>query len=163
MPDLECPQLLAVVYEDWERGDYRQRFDVYADNFEWGFSQEFPEAHVGPDPELRSPRLRNWLSSWRDWFCFAEGFVEHADKVVVFTRYAGTAKTSGVKVEQSGAHVWTIEDDRALRLEIYADRKRALADVGIAPEDARSKALQAWRRAPDIRLSGRFAGPFRGG
>ena len=143
MPEQECPQLLAVVYEDWERGDFQQRFEVYADDFEWGFSDEFPEAHVGPDPELRSPRLRNWLSSWRDWRCFPEGFVERADKVVVFARYTGTAKASGVQVDQKGAHVWTIKDDRALRLEIYSDRRRALADVGIAPEDVPASALHA--------------------
>ena len=143
MSDLDCPQLLAVVYEDWQRGDFQQRFDVYADSFEWGFSEEFPDPHVGPDPELRSARLRNWLSSWRDWCCFAEGFVEHADKVVVLTRYTGTAKASGVKVEQSGAHVWTIKDERAMRLEIYADRRRAFEDIGIAPEDVPSRALGA--------------------
>jgi ketosteroid isomerase-like protein len=143
MPGQECPELLAVVYEDWEKGDFQRRFDVYADNFEWGFSEEFPEAHVGPDPGLRSARLRNWLSSWRDWRCFAEGFVEHGEKVVVLTRYTGTAKASGVTVEQSGAHVWTIKDERALRLEIYADRGRALEDVGIAPEDVPSRALDA--------------------
>jgi ketosteroid isomerase-like protein len=141
MPDQECPQLLAVVYGDWERGDFQQRFDVYADDFEWGFSGEFPDTYVGPDPGSGSPRLRDWLSSWRDWRCFAEGFVECADKVVVFTRYTGTAKTSGVAVDQ-GAHVWTIKDDRTTRLEIYADRRRALADVGIAPE-VPSTTLQA--------------------
>jgi ketosteroid isomerase-like protein len=143
MPGPECPQLLAVVYEDWERGDFQRRFEVYDENFEWGFSEEFPEAHVGPDPGLRSARLRNWLSSWRDWRCFAEGFVEHADKVVVLTRYTGTAKTSGLEVEQKGAHVWTINGERAMRLEIYSDRKRALADVGIAPEDVPSTTLPA--------------------
>ena len=143
MPGQECPQLLAVVYDDWEKGDFQQRFEIYSDNFEWGFSDEFPDGPVGPDPALRSPRLRNWLSSWRDWRCFAEGFVEHGDRVVVFARYAGTAKASGVAVDQKGAHVWTIKDGRATRLEIFADRRRALEDVGIAPENVPSTTLQA--------------------
>ena len=45
---------LAPVYEQWSRGNWRPRFDVYADDFEWGWSEEFPELRgVALDPESR--------------------------------------------------------------------------------------------------------------
>ena len=30
------------VYDEWGRGNWRPRFDIYADDMEWGWSEEFP-------------------------------------------------------------------------------------------------------------------------
>jgi hypothetical protein len=81
------PPALAEVYEHWGRGDWTPRFAVYADDFEWGWSPEFPGlAGVGRDEQDPSPRLRSWLSPWAHWECIAEGYVERGEDVVVLTR-----------------------------------------------------------------------------
>jgi ketosteroid isomerase-like protein len=137
----DCPSQLAEIYEHWRLGDFTRRFEVYADEYEWGFSDEFPEAYVGPDRAARSERLHAWLSPWRDWRCFPEGYVERDRRVVVFARYTGTAKRSGLEVDQKGAHVWTLDGAKVVRLEIYADRERALAAVGIARDEFPARAV----------------------
>ncbi len=52
--------------------------------------------------------------------------------MVVLARYTGRGKGSGVDVDTEGAHVWTLRDGKAVRLEIFADRARALQAVGLA-------------------------------
>lgn len=123
-------EALRPVYEKWAQGQWRWRPEVYADDFEWGYSAEFPEAGIATEPNEKSDRLREFLSSWEDWRCEAEEYIEVGDKVVVLAHYTGRAKTSGVEVVHAGAHVWTMRDGRAVRLEVFSDRKRALAAAG---------------------------------
>jgi ketosteroid isomerase-like protein len=125
-------EALRPVYEQWGEGNWAPRFDVYADDMEWGWSDEFPGlAGVSPDPELTSSRLREWLSPWDDWRCEAEDYVTGGDFVVVLTRYSGRGKGSGAMVDSQGAHVWELRDGRVVRLEIFSSRDRALAAAGL--------------------------------
>jgi ketosteroid isomerase-like protein len=97
---------------------------------EWGWSSEFPGLEgVYHDPAIRNERLRQWLSPWENWRCEAEEFIAHGDHVVVLARYRGRGKGSGAPVDTQGAHVWTMRNGKAVRLEIFADRQRALESV----------------------------------
>jgi ketosteroid isomerase-like protein len=130
----ENVEALRPVYEEWGRGNWTPRFDVYADDMEWGWSDEFPGLEgVSPDPELTSRRLRSWLSPWEDWRCEAEEFLTSGDLVVVLTRYTGRGKESGVTVDTRGAHVWTLREAKAVRLEVFSSRERALAAARVTP------------------------------
>ena len=99
---------------------------------EWGWSDEFPGLQgVWRDPETRNSRLREWLSPWEDWRCEAEEFVTAGEFVVVLTRYTGQGKESGVAVDTRGAHLWTMRSGKAVRLEVFSSRSRALAAAGV--------------------------------
>jgi uncharacterized protein len=126
-------EALRPVYQEWGQGNWRPRFDVYAPDFEWGWSEEFPGGLRRPsrDPETRSHRLREWLSPWRDWRCQAEDFVATGEFVVVLCRYTGRGKESGVEVDTQGAHLWTMRDGKAIRLEVFSTRQRALDAAGL--------------------------------
>jgi ketosteroid isomerase-like protein len=125
-------ELLQPAYEEWARGNWRPRFDFYDDEMEWGWSDDFPGiGGVYYDPAERNERLLEWLGPWEDWRCRAEEFIVHGDHVVVLARYSGRGKGSGVMVDTQGAHVWELRDGKAVRLEIFASRERALAAVGL--------------------------------
>lgn len=124
-------EALEQVYAEWSRGNWSPRFDVYAPDMEWGWSDEFPQHGVYRDPEERSRRLRGWLSEWEDWRCEAERFVTAGETVVVLTRYSGRGKASGARVETEGAHVWTMRGGTAVRLEVFSDRDKALRSAGL--------------------------------
>ena len=120
------------VYDEWSRGNWRPKFDLYDSEMEWGWSDDFPGlAGVYHDPAERNERLRAWLSGWEDWRCEAEEFVVHGDHVVAITRYRGRGKGSGAGVDTKGAHVWTMRGGKAVRLVIFANRATALAVVGL--------------------------------
>ena len=123
---------LRSVYAEWGRGNWRPKFDMYHPDMEWGWSPEFPGlAGVYKDPDEANQRLRDWLSPWEDWRCEAEDYVVHGSFVVVLTRYRGRGKGSGATVDTEGAHVWKMLEGRAMRLEVFADRARALESVGL--------------------------------
>jgi ketosteroid isomerase-like protein len=120
------------IYDEWGRGNFFPSFDVYDPHMEWGWSEEFPGlAGVYRDPAVRSSRLREWLSPWEHWTCEAEEYLERGDYVVVLCRYRGTGKGSGVEVDTRGAHVLKLRGGKVVRLEVFADRARALESAGI--------------------------------
>ncbi len=128
-------ELLKPVYDEWRRGNFDLGFELYADDWEWGWSDEFPDlGGVKPDPSPE--RLRDWLSPWERWQVEPEEFIASRDFVVVLCRYTGRGKGSGVDVETHGAHVWTIRDGKALRLEVFSSRAKALTAAGLDPDDA---------------------------
>jgi uncharacterized protein len=128
---------LEDVYAHWRQGDWSPRFEFYAPEMEWGWSDEFPGlAGVHHDTRTPNPRLLAWLCGWETWTCEAEEYVERGDTVVVLTRYRGRGRGSGVEVDVEGAHVWQLRDGKAVRLEVFAARERALREAGV-PDPAR--------------------------
>jgi ketosteroid isomerase-like protein len=103
---------------------------------EWGWSSEFLGLG-GVHEDLRdpNPRLRTWLNEWEEWRAEAEEYVEMGDYVVVLARYHGRGRGSGVEISQEGAHVFKLRDGKVVRLEIFASREKALAEVRAALED----------------------------
>jgi ketosteroid isomerase-like protein len=124
-------QLLEPVYEAWGRGDFTPQFDVYADDMEWGWSDDFPEAGLRSEIGGKSPRLREFLGPWEHWRCSAERYIESGDLVIVFCHYSGRGKGSGVLIERNGAHVWTMRDGKAQKLVVYPSREAALEATGV--------------------------------
>jgi ketosteroid isomerase-like protein len=125
----ENVESLRHVYAKWERADFTPRFELYAPDWEWGWSDEFPGlGGVKRDPS--NERLREWLSPWEQWRVEAEEYIPAGEHVVVLCRYTGRGKGSGVDVNSEGAHLWTFRDGRAVRLEIFSSRDRALAAAG---------------------------------
>ena len=125
--------LLDEVYEHWGRGDWEFLPGFYSEEgFEWGWSADFPGvAGVQRDTQTPNERLRTWLSPWERWTCEVEGYLEAGDTVVVLARYRGRGKGSGVDVDVEGAHVWQFRDGRAVRMEVFADRRSALESAGL--------------------------------
>jgi uncharacterized protein len=128
--------LIRPIYEEWGRGNWRTRFEVYHPNMEWGWSDEFPGlGGVYEDHEDPNPRLRSWLSPWDHWRVQAEDYLELGNHVVVLTTYHGRGKGSGVQIRRHGAHVFELRDGKVVRLEIFATRERALAQVRSAQSE----------------------------
>lgn len=156
VPEIEP---LKAVYAQWGRGNFRSRIGPYADGFAWGWSDEFPGlAGVFRDPASASRRLLEWLRQWKEWKVEAEEYLAAGDFVVVFCRYRGSGNASGVEVDTRGAHLWTMGDGGAVRLEIFSSPERALAAAGLEPVAdgavARIRprpAAKAWAGGPSVR------------
>jgi uncharacterized protein len=123
--------LIRPIYDEWGRGNWLQRPEVYDAHMEWGWSDEFLDlGGVYEDHETPNPRLRAWLSEWEHWRAVAEEFLEVGDYVVVLASYIGRGKGSGVEIRQEGAHVFKLRDGKVVRLEVFASRRKALESVG---------------------------------
>ena len=125
--------LIRPIYEEWGRGNWRPRFEVYHPHMEWGWSDEFPGLDgVYEDHEHPNPRLLTWLREWEHWRAEPDDYLEIGDYVVVLASYYGRGRGSGVEIHQRGAHVFKLREGRVVRLEIFATQAKAMESVKAA-------------------------------
>jgi ketosteroid isomerase-like protein len=69
-----------------------------------------------------------------DYRMTPERFIDAGERqVVVFSREGGRGKGSGAQVQTNPtAHVWTLRDGLAIRMQSYWERPDALEAVGLA-------------------------------
>jgi hypothetical protein len=75
---------------------------------------------------------REWLSAWEGFRVDAEAFLPAQDKIVVLVVLHGKGKGGGAEVATPIAHVWTMRRDKAIRIEAYMDRAKALEAAGLS-------------------------------
>jgi ketosteroid isomerase-like protein len=82
---------------------------------------------------------RDFASAWEDLRIQADEHRElDGERVLVLVHFGGRGKASGLEIEQmrgKGAHLYHFRDGKVTRRIVYFDRERALADLGLAPED----------------------------
>ena len=128
--------LVRSIFADWERGDFSRA--------DWAHPECEYVVVGGPEPGSwtglagMAEAMRGMLSAWEDYRIDAAECRELDDeRVLVFTRASGQGKASGLDVGQiraEGTDVFHIRQGKVTKLVLYADRDRALADLGLAPE-----------------------------
>jgi uncharacterized protein len=94
----------------------------------WREPQPSPDAgaHRGRDSFERF--LRGWIESFEEFRVEPESVVARGSKLIAVVRQSGRGRASGVGVDARLAHVWTVEDGRAVAWESVPDPDVALGD-----------------------------------
>jgi ketosteroid isomerase-like protein len=123
--------LVRSIYAPEERGDFSSSADWAHPEIEHVTVEGVDAGSVtGRSGLIRA--VRNWLSDFDDVRVKAEQFRElDGHRVLVLNKLSGRAKRSGLQVDQRAAEVFEIHDGRVTRIVQYADRDRALADLGL--------------------------------
>jgi ketosteroid isomerase-like protein len=105
-----------------------------------------PEIELHPDPEAYwvgvnrtyrgydglSEYMRAVYEAFEDYRPEVERFLDAGDKVVTLAVEHGRGRDSGAEVQSARtAHVWTLRNRKAIRLDLYIDRERALEALGL--------------------------------
>jgi ketosteroid isomerase-like protein len=101
-----------------------------------------PEVEVHDPPEMPDSAIhRGHEAVMRDWQQTFDSFEEFSIEIeecrdlgaelLVFLRYRGRGRGSGVTVDASLTHVVTVKDGKLLRLRQFLDRRQALEVVGL--------------------------------
>lgn len=95
-----------------------------------------PDVAMEPDTYRGEEGVRRYFESFEDAMedirFITEGeFIDAGDKVVVPFRLAARGKETGIEVEQPAVQVWTLKDGKALRVEVFGSRERALEAAGL--------------------------------
>lgn len=133
----ENVEIVRGWYDAWLRGDPAP------------FGALGPEFELHPDPEAywvgvnRTYRGRDALRDYMrgvyeafdDYQPKIEGFLDVAEKVVTLAVERGRGRGSGAEVLSARtAHVWTMRHGKPVRLDLYLERERALAELGLPAE-----------------------------
>ena len=75
---------------------------------------------------------RRWFETWDDFCIEPEQFLESGDRVLVFARLHGRAHASGIPLDESIAHVWSLRGTLVSALHVYVDQDKALEAVRLS-------------------------------
>ena len=120
-------EALQRGYDALNRGDLSVVLDLLHPDIEWHEPGDSPEAgtHHGRDSFERF--FRSWIDSFDEFRVVPEKVVERGNDLVAVVRQSGRGRASGVEIEIRLAHVWTIEDGRAVRWEAVPSPAQALS------------------------------------
>jgi ketosteroid isomerase-like protein len=132
----EDVELLKSAYEALNRGDTEAALEVLEPGAEWCEHSTLPEAGTYHGREAIARFLERFLESWHEFRQEVERIVVGGDRVALLLHSFAVGKGSGVEVESRYAHVWTMRNGRAVRVDTYDDLTAALESI----EDLRASA-----------------------
>jgi ketosteroid isomerase-like protein len=120
----------------------RRSFDHFnaTGEFLWQSFHEGVEVHDHDTPDQGDYRghaglgryLEDWAAAWSEFSMEPEEFLDVGERVVMVFRMKATGLGSGVAVERHDAMVFTVRDEKIVRLDYYNNRADALKAVGMA-------------------------------
>lgn len=127
-------ELVRRGYVAINSGDFETAFELFHPKAEIRPGVDVPdldfdEVYYGPQGflEFHAKMAESWDEiSWQP-----EEYMPAGDDVVVFIRFNGVGKGSGVPVEQPIGHVCTMRDGKLVKHVTYWDRDRALEAAGL--------------------------------
>jgi ketosteroid isomerase-like protein len=122
------------AWEAWERGDMEAIFEFYDPEIVWDQTHyggaELANLYRGHDGVRQF--FREWVEPFESYYAHAEDFIDAGEAVVVRCRQGGRGKHSGVEVDMPPYwQVYRLRDGRAVRIEVYIDRREAFKAVGL--------------------------------
>ena len=129
----ENVEIVRAGYERW-MSNGTPDFEYLDDEIEWRGPKEFPdlaEPHFGHEGVAQYiAKINEALDDYR---MVPEEFIDAGgDRVLVFSREGGRGKGSGAEVmTHPTAHLWTLRDGKAIRMQSYWERPDALEAAGL--------------------------------
>lgn len=129
----ENVELVRRGYDAWAESGQLD-FEFLDPEIEWRGPREFPDLaapHYGHDGVRRY--MEKLSEAIEDYRMVPEEFIDAGDdQVLVFSREGGRGRSSGAEVQTNPtAHLWTIRDGKAIRMQSYWERDEALEAVGL--------------------------------
>lgn len=110
------------AYEAFAKGDIPAVLGFLSPDIEWTEAEGFPYGgtYTGPDAVLSGVFMRLG-TEWDGFAAVPEEFIDGGETVVALGRYSGTYKATGKSFQANFAHVWRIQDGKAIRFTQYVD------------------------------------------
>ena len=127
----ENVDLVRAVLDGWARGDFRASANLLADNFEWIQSPDAvePGSHRGA---AVGDALRRIFEVFEHYRITAEQCIDAGPGVFVAARAQGTARGSGLNLDQELFMLWRAHEGLLLSAEFFNTRAEALEAVGLS-------------------------------
>jgi ketosteroid isomerase-like protein len=77
-------------------------------------------------------QMQVWMDEFNDYWFDSEELIDAGNQVVLLWRHGGEGRSSGVRVEQEGATVFSVEDSYISHARVFLDRAEALEATGLS-------------------------------
>ena len=120
---MQSLELVQRSYVAFARDDLDAVLADMHPDIEWHQAQGLPHGGLyrGVDAVRRNifePLDESW---WSEFTATPEQFLDAGSEIVVIGRYRGIAKETGKVLDVPFVHVWTVENDKAVRFRQFLD------------------------------------------
>jgi ketosteroid isomerase-like protein len=127
--------IIRRVYEAWLAGDFQTVYAAFDESVELNPDPEATWVGIGEVYRGRAgvrKYMRAVYEAFEDYRPEVERLIDVGDRVLTLAIEHGKGRGSGAEVQANKtAHLWTLRDGKAVRLDLYLNRDRALEAVGI--------------------------------
>ena len=125
---------VKALYQAFAKGDILSVVGFLSPDIDWTEAEGFPlgGTYHGPNAVL-SGVFRRLGSEWDGFAAVPEEFIDGGDTVVALGKYSGTYRVTGKSFQANFAHVWKLQDGKAVRFIQYTDT--LLVDRALQEED----------------------------
>jgi uncharacterized protein len=116
-------------YEALNEGDVEAALEALDPDAVWRDSPELPGGGEFRGREEVSRFLTDFLAEWRDFHQRVDDAIREGDRVAVVIHLSATGRASGIEVDTSYAHLWTMRDGNGVRVDAYRDPDEALREL----------------------------------
>ena len=127
----ENVEILRSGYVAWNRGDRDTAFEFLEPEFELQLPEGGMNVGSFQGREAVTKLWEGYLEVFDFFHMEPEEFFDADDRVVVFVHMPARGKGSGVEVQFRPAHLWTMRAGKAVRLEVFPEREKALEAAGL--------------------------------
>jgi uncharacterized protein len=119
---VQSVDVVKGIYEAFARGDVPAVLGGFAEDIEWYEAEGMPYGGLHRGGESVAQKVFGPISEDVEGFAVTpEEFMGSGDAVAVVTRYTGTGKATGKRLDQTAVHVWDIRDGKAARFRQFMD------------------------------------------
>ena len=119
------------AYRRFNAGETRPELWFWHEDAEYHVSREDPDSSVRRGIDGIREQFASWIEAYPDLKVEPLEARDAGDVVFIWVRFSGHGGESGMPMEMELAHVITMRDGRADRLEEYFDRAEALKAAGL--------------------------------
>jgi ketosteroid isomerase-like protein len=132
----ENVEIIRRLYDAWVARDFDAVYVAIDADIELNPDPEASWVGIG-DVYRGHEGMRAYMAAvyeaFEDYRPEVEELLDAGDRVVTLAVESGTGRGSGATVQSNRtAHVWTLREGKAVRLDLYLDRQPALESVGLA-------------------------------
>jgi len=117
------------AYASYEREGVEGLYPYFDPEIEWDMTKTGIAARVF----LGEAGVRQFFDilghTWEGFWFRYDQFLDAGDDVLALGRFGGRARGSGVELDATVVHTWTLRDGLGVRLRAYLHEEEALADV----------------------------------
>jgi ketosteroid isomerase-like protein len=123
-------ELLRRGIEAFNRGDYDAMDESMHPDIEWDSGDTAVE---GDRIKIGLEQVKRHLKPdiFESQHALVEDVIVNGNQVFVQTMFRVRAAGSGIELENRGYQVWTIDGDKARRVQLFLDRDKARAAAGL--------------------------------
>ena len=126
----ENVELVRECCEAFDRDEYEAALGVLHPEISYELTH-FPDGQIYRGHEGVREAFRIWLGAWEGYRAEREEIIDAGDDVIVATREFGRGKGSGLQLDRLTFGIWTVRQNKVVRIQFRSTKAEALEAVGL--------------------------------